>query len=398
MNVFVISLGCPKNLTDTEVLMGQLAASGHKIIASEKEADFFIINTCAFLKAARDEVKETIKELKKYKKEIYLAGCYPVWCRRFSVPLKGVAGVIDTIGLHSYQIPRIKATPPWTAYIKISEGCDNKCSYCMIPIIRGKLKIRKTQDILEEAKQLAKKGVKEIIYIAQDTTAHPKLPDILQKTAKIKGIHWIRIMYANPAHITEKLIKIIKLEPKIVKYIDLPLQHISDKILKLMNRAQINGQGIRNLVERLRRKIPGIAIRTSFIVGFPTETEKDFEELFDFVKEMKFERVGCFKFSKEDGTPASKMRGQVPEKIKSYRFQKLMLLQKKVSKELNQNLVGKYLEVLYEGSGLARTPMDAPEIDCSVCLGNANLSPGEFAKIKITNSKSYELTGRLYCT
>ncbi|NQU17227.1 MAG: MiaB/RimO family radical SAM methylthiotransferase [Candidatus Saganbacteria bacterium] len=394
MKAYIISLGCPKNLTDTEVLMGQLVASGHQITLNEKEADFFIINTCAFLKSARDEVKETIKELKKYKKDIFLAGCLPKWTQ---VPLAGTAGTIDSIKLYNHLAPRIKATPPWTAYVKIAEGCNNKCSYCLIPKIRGRLKTRAVSDIILEVKQLEKRGVKEIIYVAQDTTAHPKFAELLIKTAKISGIRWIRVMYAHPSHITDKLLKVMAAEKKICKYLDLPIQHISDNILEGMNRPLRRGSDIENLICKIREAIPGIIIRTSLIVGFPGEKDSDFKTLLDFVKRIKFDRLGVFKFSREDGTPASKMRGQVPEKVKDKRFQKIMAIQKKISRTLNKNRINEKFEVLCEGKRgsyfIGRTYMSAPGIDGLVKLKHSGSSRyGRFVHAKVVSASAYDLT------
>ena len=401
MKYFFVSLGCPKNLTDTEVLMGKIVSSGHEITIKEKDADAYIVNTCAFLNSARKESLDTIRQLQKYQKPLYVAGCLP----RISDLPAGRQGfgfnTIDSIGLFDHKTPRIKATNPWTAYVKIAEGCNNKCSYCLIPKIRGKFRARKVLDILSEVRQLAKRGVKEIIYVAQDTTAHPDFASLLRKTARIEGLRWIRIMYAHPNHLTDKLINVIKTEPKIVKYLDLPVQHICDNILKQMNRPKPLGRGILDLIHKLRRRIPNLAIRTSLIVGFPGESKEDFKKLVDFVKKIKFERLGVFEYSREDGTPASNMRGQVPDKVKRLRFNKLMSTQNRISKELQRKMIGKIIEVLYEGAGRGRAAFDAPEIDGSVTIlrpGRGKLSPGEFAKVKITNSGAYGLTGRLPTT
>jgi len=391
MKACVISLGCPKNLCDSEVLMGKLAAAGCQLTTKESEADIFIINTCAFLKSAREEARQIIHSLKKYKKKIYLAGCLPQYLKKSPLP------TIDSIGLHPYSAPRIRATPPWTAYVKIAEGCDNRCSYCLIPKIRGRLKTRKVADILKEVESLAKRGVKEIIFVAQDTTAHPKFADILRKTAGIKGTRWIRILYAHPAHLTDKIIKIIKTERKIVKYLDLPIQHICDRILRLMNRSRLSGYEILNLISKLRREIPEIKLRTSLIVGFPGETRGEFEKLVDLIKCFKFDRLGVFEYSRERGTPAAKMRGQVPEKVKRFRFHKLMTIQNRISRELNHRMIGKTIEVLTEGSNRGRTAFDAPQIDGSVKI-NKKVKPGEFVKVKVTGARAYELSGRLVST
>jgi len=410
MKYYVVSLGCPKNLTDTEVLMGKIVSSGHQITTKEKDADAYIVNTCAFLKSARKESIDTIRRLQKKGKPMCVAGCLPKWITRFKIfpspSGRGARGVgifdtLDSIGLFNSNTPRIKATNPWTAYVKIAEGCDNQCSYCLIPKIRGRFRARKVIDILAEVRQLAKRGVREIIFVAQDTTAHPDFASLLRKTARIKGVHWIRVMYAYPKHLSDRIINVIKTEPKIVKYIDLPVQHICDNILKLMNRPKPLGKGILNLIHKLRREIPSLAIRTSLIVGFPGEKKEDFKKLVDFVKQVRFERLGVFEYSKEDGTPASNLRGQVPDKVKRLRFNKLMSTQNRISRELHRKMIGKIIEILYEGMGRGRAAFDAPEIDGSVTIlrhGRGKLSPGEFAKVKITNSSAYGLTGRLLTT
>ncbi len=376
--------------------MGKLACSGYSITEDPKKADLIVINTCAFLKASRDEAYNAIKEVQKIKKKsakIYIAGCLPKYSSFSGGPLN-VDGIIESINLFDSHTPRIKATNTWTAYVKISEGCDNKCSYCLIPKIRGKLRTRPVEDILEEVKSLARRGVKEIIYVAQDTTAHPDFPALLRKTAKIGGIHWIRIMYTHPAHVTDELINVIASENNICKYIDLPIQHICDKILTKMGRKTFR-RDIIDLIDKLRRKIPGIAVRTSIIVGFPGETNKDFSELVDFVKGVEFERLGVFRFSREEGTPAAKMRGQVPEKAKNYRFHKLMALQKKISREFNKNMVGKVVEVLLEkkvgGMFFGRAYFDAPEIDGSVKVYDSTHKVGDFVNAKVVKALDYDL-------
>ncbi|MBI5700826.1 30S ribosomal protein S12 methylthiotransferase RimO [Candidatus Saganbacteria bacterium] len=404
MKAFIISLGCPKNLTDSEVLMGKLAELGYEITTIQKEADLIVVNTCAFLKSARKESIETINEAIKNKRrgaKVVVAGCLLEYDKKgnrevysqVSGELKA-DGTIKTTGLFESYLPRIKATPPWTAYVKISEGCDNNCSYCTIPSIRGLRKNRESFDIIQEVDGLAKRGVKEIILIAQDTAAYPDLPELLKKIVIIEGIKWIRVMYAHPAHVSAQLIDVIKNESKIVKYLDLPLQHICDNILKNMHR-RITRAEIVALIDKLRREIPNLVLRTSFIVGFPGETESDFEELVDFVKKVKFERLGVFKYSQEEGTPAYNMRGQVPEKVKDSRFHKLMALQKKISLELNKKLIGNSFDVLLEsvvgGCYIGRTYMDSPEIDCSVKVNGSGFKVGEIIRAKVTNASPYDL-------
>jgi ribosomal protein S12 methylthiotransferase len=312
---------------------------------------------------------------------------------------KLIDGTIDSIGLYNYCVPRLKATPPWTAYVKISEGCDNNCAYCRIPSIRGPLRHRQTADVLSEAKLLAKRGVKEIIYIAQDTTAHPRLAALLRKTAALKGIRWIRIMYAHPAHLTDEIIEVIASERKIVKYLDLPIQHADDKILKLMNRRYTR-QELENLITKIRRRIPKIALRTSVIAGFPGEGEAEFGELLDFVGRVKFDRLGCFTFQPEKGTPASAMKGQVPEKIKVKRAKLIMRAQARISRELNKNMIGQTVEIIIEGASrggfVGRGPMDAPEIDGQVFIKPAQfITPGKIVRARVTGAGTYDLFGRV---
>jgi ribosomal protein S12 methylthiotransferase len=303
------------------------------------------------------------------------------------------------------QQKTIKLTPPHYAYVKIADGCDNHCTYCTIPQIRGPYRSRPMATILQEVKALAKTGTKEIIYVAQDTTNYGidlygkrLLPRLLQKTARIRGIRWIRIMYTHPAHITADLIRTIKKEKKICKYLDLPLQHICDKILQNMGR-RYSRRKVENLIQKIRREIPQIVLRTTFLVGFPGESKGDFEELLGFIEKTRFERLGIFKYSKESGTPAAKMRGQVPEKVKNFRFHTLMKRQKMISKQLNQNLLNKVFEIIVDngiaGGGLGRTYMDAPEIDGSVFINNKHLRPGKIVQGKITDASAYDLSARL---
>jgi len=400
MKVYVVSLGCPKNLTDTEVLMGKLVASGYEIINDPSEAEIIIINTCAFLRSARDEAEAVIKEMAKWKKqgkcrELYIAGCYPRWAKalKSKVLLRNIDGIIDSIGLFDYCTPRLKASPPWTAYVKIAEGCNNCCSYCLIPKIRGRLRARKLADILKEVKLLAKRGVKEIIYIAQDTTAYPNLSKLLRKTARISGIRWIRLMYAHPAHLKDDVIDVIASEKKMVKYLDLPIQHVSNHILRQMNR-RYQRKDLENLIQKLRALIPGLALRTSVMVGLPGEGEKEFSELLEFVKREKFDRLGAFKYEREERTVAAKMKGQVKEKDKEERFNQLMRVQSRISKELNQRMIGNIIEVLIEGKNYGRSYRDAPEIDGKVLVKSPKpLNPGEIIGVKIVGARTYDLIG-----
>lgn len=410
MKAYIVSLGCPKNLTDTEVLMGKLVSSGYEITQNPAEAETIIVNTCAFLKSAREEAEKTILEMAKWKKlgnckRLYIAGCYPVLLKHSAAILKPktvilekVDGIIDSVGIFNYCTPRVKATPPWYAYVKIAEGCNNHCSYCLIPTIRGKLRTRKAKDILAEIKLLAKRGVKEIIYVAQDTTAYRNFSVLLRKTAKIKGVRWIRIMYAHPAHITDKLIKTIAVEKKIVKYLDLPIQHVCARILRLMNRSTLTGHELVNLISKIRRRIPKIALRTSVIVGFPGESETEFKALLSFIVKEKFEKLGTFPYFREKGTPAYNMRGQVPAKIKAERLSRLMRVQSRVSRELNRKMIGQIIETMIEGAKggryYGRAYFDAPEIDGKVIMkSKQTLKPGKIVNVRITGANTYDLFG-----
>jgi ribosomal protein S12 methylthiotransferase len=397
MKAHIVSLGCPKNLTDTEAIMGKLAHEGYSFTNEPSQAELILVNTCAFIKSARDEAQEVIQEMAQWKKKgkckkLYVAGCYPKW--KFSAPLfKDVDRIINSIKLYNCNTPRIKVTHPWFAYVKIAEGCSNRCSYCTVPLIRGPLRIRPIKDILKEVSLLAKAGVKEIIYVAQDTTAHPNFPDLLLKTAKIKGIRWIRVLYAHPAHVTDKLIEVMATQQKIVKYLDLPIQHACDKILAKMNRRYTR-QDLENLISKIRSR--NIALRTSVIVGFPGEGEAEFGELLDFIRKVKFDKLGVFTYSKEEGTPASKMRGRGS----GNRFHKLMRVQARISKGLNNKLIGKTLDVIIErmvrGGFLGRSYMDAPDIDGSVFVKSSKfLKPGKIVKVRVTSAKTYDLIGCL---
>ena len=329
-----------------------------------------------------------------------VAGCLPQrYKHELPKLLPGVDAFIGTPGKFRERKREknevVKATPPWFAYVKIADGCDNRCAYCAIPLIRGKLRIRKAEAILKEVELLAKNGVKEIIYVAQDTTVYPDLPSLLKRTARIKGVRWIRIMYAHPAHVTDELIETMAAERKIVKYLDLPIQHACDKILQQMRRNYFRPQ-LENLILKIRRRIPDIALRTSVLVGFPGENEARFEELLEFVKWARFDKLGAFAYSREKGTPASRMRGQVSEETKKRRLNKLMRVQARISKERNLKMIGKTLEAMVEGKGAGRAYFDAPGIDGRVFIkSNQPLKPGEIASVRITGAKTYDLFGCL---
>lgn len=398
----IVSLGCPKNLTDSEVLMGHLCMEGYEYTDDPLLADVIVVNTCAFLSSARRESEQTIKEMAAYKKKgvckkLYVAGCLPKYVKangRSPLQLPGIDGFVDSIDLFDCHSPRIKATPPWTAYIKISEGCNNNCAYCLIPSIRGRLRSRKVADVIKEVKWLARRGVKEIIFVAQDTTAHKDFPEILKSAAKVKGVEWIRVMYAHPKHMSDRLIDVMAKEKKVLKYIDLPMQHSSDDMLKAMNRGY-GRKHLESVIAKFRKKMPDIAIRTTFIVGFPGETQEDFEDLKDFIRKMKFDRVGIFPYSREKGTKAHGMKGQVPVDIARERHLQVMKIQERISREKNERFVGRTMDVLIEGSQLGRTYRDAPEIDGKVkVVSSKKLKAGQIVSVKITSAGVHDLRGK----
>jgi ribosomal protein S12 methylthiotransferase len=388
--------------------MSKLAAEGYSFTSKPSEADLILVNTCAFIQSAKQEAIDTILELAKWKKKgkckyLIAAGCLP---QRYKHELPKLLPEVDAfigtprrfnkVSDFGFRISDLlKATPPWYAYVKIAEGCSNRCSYCAVPMIRGPLRTRPVKDILDEVKLLAKAGVKEIIYVAQDTTAHPKFTALLKKTTRIRGVRWIRVMYAHPAHVTDKLLEVMAKEKKIVKYLDLPIQHAHDKILTLMKRRYTRPD-LENLIHRIRRR--KIALRTSVIAGFPGEGEAEFNELLDFVKKTKFSKLGVFTYSREEGTPANKMRGQVSGRKKTERFHKLMRAQARISKENNKKMIGRRLDTMIERrvrrGYIGRSFLDAPEIDGSVFVRSQKcLKPGEIVSVRITGARTYDLIG-----
>ncbi len=433
MNVSVISLGCSKNLVDSEIILGYLAQNNYTLTLDWQNSDICIINTCAFLKSAVKEAEQWIQKVITYKKKskikkVIIAGCLS---QRYKDTLIDKFPEIDgVIGLDSlteivkvitdlsasdknrlvkvldkptylcnYQTPRLISTNHY-AYLKIADGCDNFCTYCLIPSIRGRFRSRKIKDIVEESKNLSQIGIKEIILVAQDTTLYGKdiygelsLAKLLINLVKIKDIKWLRVLYTHPAHWTDELIQVYQNNSRICRYVDLPLQHISDKILKLMNRPYTRKQ-VEQLINKLR-KIPNMAIRTSLIVGFPCETEKDFEQLLKFVQEQKFAHLGCFTYSREPGTIAYDLPNQIPEKVKKERRDLIMKTQQRISLARMQSFIGKRIKVIVDNTTyhktLARTEFDAPEIDAVVEIKGKNLKPGDFVAVKIKDAQPYKL-------
>ena len=436
MKIGFVSLGCPKNQLDAEVMLYHVAQAGYEITAEETEADIVIINTCAFIESAKKESIDNIIDIGWLKENKNLKGIIVTGCLseryRDSIfeELPEVDAVLGVGSIHnivdavkavaggkrysSYEDKntvelggdRVLTTPDHAAYLKIAEGCDNRCTYCAIPDIRGKFRSRPMDDLIREAKDLENLGVKELTIVAQDTTRYGidlygeyKLPELLRRLAKETKIEWFRLLYCYPDKITDELIAEMRDNDRVVKYIDLPLQHISDKVLHRMNRRG-DSRMIRDVIGKLRREIPGIIIRTTFIVGFPGETEEDFEELCAFVDEAKFDRMGTFAYSREEGTPAYDFQDQIDEQVKQDRADIIMSQQYRINAELNERFLHKTLKVLVEDYDIVaetyygRSYMDAPEIDGKIYFSSKKkLKPGTFAQVKIDEIGDYDLLG-----
>ena len=445
MNILFISLGCDKNLVDTEVMLGILAQRGHQMVDDENEADVIIINTCCFIHDAKEESIQNILEMAQLKengrlKALIVAGCL---AQRYKDEiLKEIPEVDAVLGTTSYEeignvidsvlsdnviergqsritmkdvdyLPEVKTkrlvtTGGHFAYLKIAEGCDKHCTYCIIPKVRGNYRSVPMANLLKEAQELADGGVKELILVAQETTVYGQdiygkkmLPKLLKELCKIGGIQWIRILYCYPEEITDELIQTMKEEPKICHYLDLPIQHASDVILKKMGRRTSKEQLIET-IEKLRDAMPDIALRTTLITGFPGETEEDHEELMDFVDQMEFERLGVFTYSPEEDTPAAKMDGQIEEEVKEERQAELMELQQDIVFEQAEDMIGRELLVMIEGkvadenAYVGRTYRDAPNVDGLIFVNtDEELMSGDFAKVKVTGAMEYDLIGEL---
>ena len=439
MNVLFISLGCDKNLVDTEYMLGLLKEHGFSMTNEESDADVIVVNTCCFIHDAKQESIETILEMAEYKKQGRLQALIATGClaeRYKEEILKEIPEVDAIVGTTGYEsiveaieqaleqkksvyckelsylpqpeVNRVNTTGGFFSYLKIAEGCDKYCTYCVIPSIRGKYRSVPMERLLKEATFLAEGGTKELILIAQETTVYgmdlygkKMLPELLHKLCQIEGLEWIRVLYCYPEEITEELIQTIKEEPKICNYLDLPIQHASDDILKRMGR-RTNKKELMKLIRTLRKEIPGIALRTSLITGFPGETEEQHTELVEFVKKMRFERLGVFTYSKEENTPAAKMKGQVTKKVKVARQKELMLAQQEIAFEKAQKMIGKRLMVMIEGRlpednvYIARTYMDTPNIDGYLFLNATDMyQSGDFVKARITGAKGYDLIGEV---
>lgn len=444
MKIGIVSLGCPKNLVDSETMLGLIHEEKYEITNDPSEAEIIIVNTCGFIESAKEESINTILQMAEYKKSgsckyIIVTGCLS---QRYAEELfnelpeaDAIAGVevYDEIGSIIKRVmngerfimlerskpdviytsketflPRILTTPSYTAYLKIAEGCDNCCSYCAIPKIRGPYRSKPMEQVLKEAKALANNGVKELIVVAQDTTRYGEdlpggkllLADLLKELNKIESLKWIRVMYCYPNNFTDELIETFASLDKVCKYVDLPLQHASNRLLASMNRYDTREE-VETLLAKLRKRIPGIVIRTTFIVGFPGETDADFEELKEFVEQQRFENAGVFAYSQEEGTVAGAMPNQIPDEIKQERYHELMALQAQISEEIHKDTEGQTLEVLVEGieedgSGLhyGRSYREAPDIDGLVFIENpGDINPGCFVKVNILQGFTYESVG-----
>ncbi len=434
--VSIVTLGCEKNLVDSEIMLGLIEKNEYEITDSKEEADVIIVNTCGFIDASKEESINTILDMAEYKKtanlkSLIVSGCltqrYKDELMKEMPEIDGLVGTGDFnqivevieqslkgqkpifIGnpVYSYEevLPRRRSTPYHYAYIKIAEGCDNTCTFCVIPSLRGKFRSRGIPSIVNEAKDMVSQGVKEISLIAQDTTNYGMdkygklmLPELIKELSKITGLEWIRLHYIYPGYITDEMIEEFATNPKLCKYLDMPLQHSEDHILKKMRRPG-RQTDIRQLIAKLRNKVPDIAIRTSIIVGFPGETEEDFNNLIKFVKEIEFDRLGVFTYSDEEGSAAEKLPNKVPPDTKEKRANILMEEQRKVSQIKNSQLFGKDIDVLIDRFDeanniyIGRTQYDAPEIDGEVFLTNVDATVGEIVKVKITHTYDFDLVG-----
>lgn len=437
-NIGMVSLGCDKNRVDAEIMLSTLKQKGYNIVNDEKDADIIIVNTCGFIESAKQESIDMILEMAENKKNgrckaVIATGCM---AQRYSQELidgmpeldavvgtgsyKDISDIIDEIIRGSHKIvrkgeinynldyeKRMLTTPSHFAYLKIAEGCSNNCTYCIIPKLRGRFRSRRIESIVQEAKDIAQQGVKEIILVAQDTTMYGSdiygkkmLPELLNELEKIEDIKWIRIMYSYPEEITDELIETIAASKKVCHYMDIPLQHIADNVLGAMNRRHRKKDTI-ELINKLREYMPDIILRTSLIVGFPGETQEDYEELYRFLEETKLDRVGIFSYSQEEGTPAADMLNQIDEKTKELRKNSLMKLQRKIIKEKNKSYVGEVLEVIVDTINgdqcFGRTKGDAPDVDQRVIINDidSSIKRGDIVNVLIDKAYTYDLGGKI---
>jgi ribosomal protein S12 methylthiotransferase len=438
--VSLVSLGCPKNLVDAEVMLGHLPPDRYEIVTDEAQAEIIIVNTCAFIQDAQEESVDTILEVADYKKNgncrlLVVSGCLP---QRYREELErelpevdlfvGTAdaprmvtlleekisgsdlrqAVGDPSFLYDHTTPRVKSSPFYSTYIKIAEGCANHCSYCIIPSLRGTLRSRSIDSVVAEARRLVSQGVAEINLIAQDITAYgadrsdgANLPDLLRALTDIENLRWLRLLYAYPDGVSDELIELIAGKEKICSYLDIPLQHIDDGMLRQMNR-RVSEQQVRELVAGLRERIPDLTLRTSFIVGFPGETQEQFEKLLSFVEEGHFDRLGVFRYSREEGTAAAELPEQISERVKNERYKRLMKAQARISFRKNRALVGRIEPVLVEGVSeetelllRGRSVRQAPDVDGQVYITAGRAEVGEIVPLRITDSSEYDLIGEI---
>lgn len=434
----MVSLGCPKNLVDGEVMLGHLQRRGHELVTDPRQADVIVVNTCAFIDRAKQESVDTILEMAQEKqagraRRLVVTGClaqrYDALLRREIPEIDATLGtgqVADILGavegadthtdadagrptwIYDHASPRVLSTPPWLAYLKISEGCDYTCTFCIIPTLRGLHRSRALDDVVLEAQALAARGVRELVLVAQDSTRYgldlglrDGLATLLRRLGRVAAIRWIRIMYAYPATVTDGILDAIASEEKVVKYVDMPLQHASEAVLRRMKRPTGRGN-LLGMVERVRERVPGVAFRTSFIVGFPGETDAEFDELLGFVHSAQFDNVGVFTYSDEDGTAAFDLSRRVPQGVKERRRKRLLAAQQKISARRNRGRVGERVEVLVEGTHpesdlllRGRLSTQAPEIDGSVIVNDGAALPGSFVTCEITEAHPYDLIARV---
>ena len=436
MQVGMVTLGCAKNTVDTEIMLGELSAQGHRLTNDPASAEVLIVNTCGFIQAAKEESIDTILEMAQWKRRgkchlLVVTGCLAQrYGQQLLDELPEVDAVVGTGSLlqlgdvikqtldgqrllavaepgfdYDSTYARLRVTPRYSAYVKIAEGCDNRCSYCAIPSIRGAYHSRSRESVVAEVQSLAQEGVQEINLIAQDTTYYGRdrygylaLPDLLHDLLQVDGPAWYRLLYAYPTYFTPELIDLIGNEERILSYIDLPLQHISPRVLQAMRRPD-DPVRVRNLLRTLRRQIPDVTLRTTFIVGFPGETEADIDMLADFMQEICFDHVGIFTYSREEGTEAAMWENQIAEPIKEERRASLMALQQKISQKRNQRFIGRAIQVLVEGSWIegngvvGRGRKDAPDVDGAVFVRDCQAQPGELITVDIETATEYDLVG-----
>ncbi len=435
-SLYMMTLGCPKNRVDSEVMLGTLSQAGYRLVQEAEEAEVIVVNTCAFIGPAKQESIDNVLELAEYKKSgtcktLVVTGCLS---QRYGPELaKEIPEVDHFLGtsayvqiadllaaeasprqvipdpdyIHSASTPKINSLPGYTAYLKISEGCDNKCAFCIIPKLRGAQRSRPIEDIVAEAKTLADQGAQELNLVAQDLTAYghdlpgkPKLSELLKALCQV-DVRWIRLHYAYPRVFPDELIEVMATEAKIAKYLDMPLQHASDKLLRSMKRGR-DSKFLLELLAKIRARVPGLTFRTSLIVGLPGETEEDFELLKNFVRTQKFERMGCFQYSDEEGTAAFDYPDKVPAKTIERRWREIMAIQKRINREYNKQLIGRRVEVLVEGASpesehllVGRHAGQAPDIDGQVYINDGLAYPGELVTVEVTEAHDYDLVGRV---